>query len=401
MRRRTYLARAGAGSVAGITLAAAAGCLAARDDRDDPPATLADRPAGVYRPKAVGRLRTVGVADAGPFRLALAYGPPVRFWEVVGEETYLREIADTDDVHLVALAWDPASGVVLPEVGLTVEVLRDGDLVTQEAVYAMVSQGMGFHYGDNFALDGDGGYEVTVAVGGLQGRRTGAFAGRLGESASHTFSFDYAASDRDALPVDRADAPGSRGALPPAPPDGVPAAVAPTDPPGTRIGRARTADVVLDVRALEGTAAAARLDEPAATGTASDPGDDADGSGARNDADGSGAGNDADASGSTATSSGDPAGDYLAVLARTPFNDLVLPAMGLRATVERDGTDGESHILARTLDPELGYHYGTPVEDVAAATAVRVETLTPPQVARHEGYETAFHNLDAVRVTPP
>jgi hypothetical protein len=380
MRRRTYLARVGSSAFAVTTVAATAGCLATGGDRDDPPATVADPPAGVYRPKAVPRLRTVGVADAGPFRLALAYGPPVRFWEVVGGETYLREVADADDVHLVALAWDPASGVVLPEVGLTVEVLRDGDLVTQEAVYAMLSQGMGFHYGDNFALDGDGAYEVRVAVGGLQGRRTGAFAGRFGDPASHAFAFDYAASDRDALPVERAADPGSRGALPPAPPDGVPAAVAPADPPGTRIGRARTDDVVLDVRALDGAAAASRVDDAARPDSESGT------------ADGSAAG---------------PAADYLAVLARTPFNDLVLPAMGLRATVERDGTgDGdadsaerETHILARTIDPELGYHYGTPIADVAAATAVRVEALTPPQVARHEGYETAFRDLDTVRVT--
>jgi hypothetical protein len=370
MRRRTYLARAGRSAFAVSTVAATAGCLATGGDGDGPPATVADPPAGVYRPKAVPRLRTVGVADAGPFRLALAYGPPVRFWEVVGGETYLREVADADDVHLVALAWDPETGVVLPEVGLTVAVLRDGDLVTQEAVYAMLSQGMGFHYGDNFALDGDGAYEVTVAVGGLQGRRTGAFAGRFGDPASHTFAFDYAAGDRDALPVARADDPGSRGALPPAPPDGVPAAVAPADPPGTRIGRARTADVVLDVRALDGDAAATRMESA----------DDADGG---------------DDAGATSAS------DYLAVLARTPFNDLVLPAMGLRATVEREGDGSETRILARTVDPELGYHYGTPVEDVAAATAVHVETLTPPQVARHEGYETAFRGLDTVRVTPP
>ena len=368
MRRRSYLAQAGGTALAATALAAAAGCLAAGEDRYEPPATVSDPPAGVYRPTAVPRLRTVGVTDAGPFRLALAYGPPVRFWEVVGGQTYLRDVAEDDDVHLVALAWDPATGVVLPEVGLTLEVLRDGDLVTQESVYAMVSQGMGFHYGDNFALDGDGAYEVTVAVGGLQGRRTGAFAGRFGDPASHTFAFDYAASDRDAIPVDRADDPGGRGALPPSPPDGVPAAVVPEDPPGTRIGRARTADVVLDVRALEGGEAAARID-----GT--DGGDDEAGPAS--------------------------ADDYLAVLAGTPFHDLVLPAMGLRATVERDGDDAEGRILSRTLDPELGYHYGTAVADAAAVTAVRVETLTPPQVARHEGYETAFLELDPVRVTPP
>ncbi|WP_227134394.1 iron transporter [Halorubellus salinus] len=361
MRRRSLLARVArtAGvAVAATGTAASAGCLATGSDDYVPPPRVEDPPQGVYRPVAAPRLRTVGVADAGPFRLALAYGPPVRFWEVVGEQTYRRAVESEDDVHLVALAWDPETGVVLPEVGLTVEVTRDDALVAQEAVYAMVSQGMGFHYGDNFALDGDGAYAATVAVGGLQGRRTGAFAGRFGEPASHTFAFEYARSDRDALEVVRADDPGTRGALPTTPPGSMPAAAVPADPPGSRLGRATTADVAFDVRALTGRAATERVDADAPADAA-----------------------------------------YLAVLAHTPYNDLVLPAMGLRATVEREDGATTERILDRTLDPELGYHYGASVDGLVDATAVGIEPLTPPQVARHEGYETAFLDVEPVRVT--
>ncbi|MFC6952932.1 DUF7350 domain-containing protein [Halorubellus litoreus] len=363
MRRRSLLAnfaRTAGVAAAATGTAATAGCLGTGSDGYEPPARVENPPRGVYRPVAAPRLRTVGVADAGAFRLALAYGPPVRFWEVVGEQTYRRAAEPDDDVHLVALAWDPETGVVLPEVGLTVEVTRDGDLVAQEAVYAMVSQGMGFHYGDNFALDGDGEYAATVAVGGLQGRRTRAFADRFGDPASHTFAFEYARTDRDALDVVRADDPGTRGALPTNPPASMPAAAIPEDPPGSRLGRARTADVTFDVRALTGRSASERVDP------------------------------DADAPADAA---------YLAVLAHTPYNDLVLPGMGLRATVEREDGSTTERILDRTLDPALGYHYGASVDGLAAATAVRIETLTPPQVARHEGYETAFLDLDTVRVT--
>lgn len=31
----------------------------------------------------------------------------------------------------------------------------------------MLSQDMGFHYGDNFALEGDGTCAVTVSIGGM------------------------------------------------------------------------------------------------------------------------------------------------------------------------------------------------------------------------------------------
>jgi hypothetical protein len=366
MRRRAFLAdlattasaaaaTAVTAGTAATTSVALAGCLGSADEAYEPPAPLADPPAGVYRPRAIPRMRLVGVADAGPFRLALAYGYPVRFFEVVGEQTYLRDVEPADDVHLVALAFDPETGVVFPEVGLTVEVARGDELVAHEAVYAMVSQGMGFHYGDNFALDGDAGYDVTVSVGGLQVDRTGAFAGRFDEPASHTFAFEYARADRDALAVVAADDPGTRGAFPVAALDEVPAATA----PGTRhggddvgpavgepLGRARASDVVFDVRV-------------------------------RREAD--------DA-------------PQLVVLAYTPYNDLLLPNMGLEATVERDGNADEPRILQRTVDPALGYHYATAVEELDDATGVTIETLTPPQVARHEGYETAFLDVDDVHV---
>jgi hypothetical protein len=64
---------------------------------------------------------------------------------------------------------------------------------------------------------------------------------------------------------------------------------------------------------------------------------------------------------------------------------MVLPAMGLTATVA-----GEEHRLVRTVDPELGYHYGVAVADVDREPELTLTTTTPPQVARHEGYETAF-----------
>jgi hypothetical protein len=63
--------------------------------------------------------------------------------------------------------------------------------------------------------------------------------------------------------------------------------------------------------------------------------------------------------------------------------------MALTATVRRDGGTAAETGLTRTLDPELGYHYGATL-DVQSGDELRVTPTVQPQVARHEGYETAF-----------
>ena len=82
---------------------------------------------------------------------------------------------------------------------------------------------------------------------------------------------------------------------------------------------------------------------------------------------------------------------YLAVTTATRYNEFVVPDMGLAVTV--DDASGEtvlSESLSAGLDPELGFHYGIGAPGVTDADSVTVEVTTPPQVARHEGYETAF-----------
>lgn len=349
MRRRAFLHGAGLCGAAG--LAGTAGCLGRATDQGPgtPPPALDDRPPGVYRPTSVAGMRPVGVADDGPFRFGLLYSLPSRFWELVGRTGYLREPTPDDSVHLMATVWDPETGIVLPEVGLTTEIRRDDELVVEEAVYAMLSQRMGFHYGDNFALPGDGTYTVRVRVGGLQIRRTGTFAGRFGDPASVEIPFELRGSDRAGIERNSLEDAGQQGAIEAMSVPEVPNAVAPT--PGTftgeHVGTVRTGDAVFDVVALSGDEAA-RFD----------------------------------------------AGTYLAVLVRTPYNGMVLPAMGLTATV--DGTD---HRLVRTVDSELGYHYGAVVAPVESGTEMRLTTTTPPQVARHEGYETAFVEMPPATLT--
>ncbi|WP_257299791.1 iron transporter [Haloarchaeobius sp. FL176] len=353
MRRRTFLA-----ATAGTVTVWGAGCgVLGADDSWLPPA-LEDPPDGVYRPTSASEVRVVGTREAGDYRFGLLYSYPSRFWEVVGRQRYPRSVAPEDAIHLMTLVWDPETGVVLPDVGLTVEVLRDGELVVQKAVYAMLSQRLGFHYGDNLALPGDGEYTVRVRVGGLAIRRTGAFAGRFDGAASVDFELAYDREERDSIDRRRLDDAGDDRPLTTADAPGVPPAVAPaTDAlPARHLGRRTTDGAALDAVVCTGDAVE-RL------------------------------GVDGDA--------------YLAVLARTPHNDLVLPGMGLQARVERADETAFDGTLSRTVDPLLGAHYGTPVPELTSGDRVTLTVLTPPQVARHEGYETVFFEMEPVTMAVP
>ncbi|MDZ7745343.1 MAG: hypothetical protein U5K28_02010 [Halobacteriales archaeon] len=195
MNRRTLLR---AGSTLG--LAALAGCsnLISTQPAGNPP-VLDNRPDAVYYPTHVEGMDMVGMSEGGDYRFGLMYSYPHRFWNVAGSDTTRTGIESGDDVHIMASVWDGETMQVLPDTGLSLTIRRDGDLVFEEVVYPMLSQPMGTHYGANAGLAGDGSYEVTVSVGGMSTRRTGSFAGRFGEPASTTITFDYSQSARDDL----------------------------------------------------------------------------------------------------------------------------------------------------------------------------------------------------------
>jgi len=86
----------------------------------------------------------------------------------------------------------------------------------------------------------------------------------------------------------------------------------------------------------------------------------------------------------------DGEGRYLAVSARTPYNRYPLPFTSLSATLTREDETVFDGDLTDTLHPDLGYHYGAVVDDVRTDDALTVTVDAPPQIARHEGYETAF-----------
>ncbi|UTF53616.1 DUF7350 domain-containing protein [Natronosalvus rutilus] len=338
---------------------------------------IEDPPDAVYRPTHRERMRMLEPVDAGDHRVAGMVTYPHPFWLVDGSGVKKVE-PDRDDVHLMVTAWDRETEQVVPvDSSPVLELSQDGEFVREVRPWLMLSQQMGFHFGDNLSLEGDGTYRVEGRLSPVSIRKTGAFADRLEERVSFEFAFDFdddlrrLATEVEYFPKDEW---GERGALEPmghgdggsdgADREGgdgdsdhdnsgsdhdshaIPYSSAPParDLPGSRQEPLESGDAVFEITTFEPGSRFVNADPEAG-------GDD----------------------------------HYLAVSPRTPYNHCVLPLMGLEATV-----DGDSRRLTETLDHELGLHYGTALATDPNEATLELEVQTPPQVSRHRGYETAF-----------
>jgi len=357
MKRRALLR---AGALAGSL--SLAGCSNLIETRAvGVPPVPENRPDGVYYPSHVEGMAMAGMASSGDYAVGLMYSYPHRFWNVNGDSVSLTDIESNDAVHLMASVWDPETKTVLPDTGLSLEIYRDDSLVTQEAIYPMLSQPMGFHYGANFALEGDGTYSVRLSVGAVSTRRTGDFVGRFADPETVEIPFEYSEAKKNEISFERFDEQvATPGAVQPMSMEMLPNAFAPLESnlPRTVLGSALSNDARFVVTALESPP----------EGVESDGG-----------------------TSETSRAAGD--GTYLAVSARTRYNRMVIPAMGLSGVLTRDGEAVSDGAFDRTLDPELGYHYGAVVDGVESGDELTLLVDVQPQTARHEGYETAFGGL--------
>lgn len=342
MNRRDVLR---AGGVA--ALASCAGCAGLFETQSaGEPALVENRPNAVYVPTHVEGMKMGGMAGRGDRMVALSYSFPHRFWTVTGRNTERVQVKQDDSVHLMVNLWDKQTETVLPvESGVQLTVKKDGETLTRRAPWPMLSQNMGFHYGDNVALDGDGTYTATVNLGSMGLRRLGAFEGRFGETGTVDVEFEYSESEKEDISfTSLSDRQGQRGAVDPMQMEMVPLSFAPERSalPGKLLGGGTSRDATFLATVV------------------------------------------------------DRDGHYLAVSPRTPHNRYVLPMMALSATVEGSGETRFDDALRKALDPELGYHYGAPVEGLTADDDVTLTVDAPPQVSRHEGYETAFLRMSDV-----
>jgi len=351
MHRRTFLTATG---LAGVS--ATAGCVSRLLGTGGEPPVVEDRPDAVYVPTHVEGMEMAGMGMADPYRVALSYSYPHRFWLITGQDRERVDIQGSDDVHLMASIWDDATETVVPASNLSIELTKGRESVDSRRVWPMLSQNMGFHYGDNVGLDGDGTYEATVTVDPVSARLTGAFQGRFGEVASTTVEFEFSQDALDEVMYrsldDRA---GERGAVDPMEMEMMSLARTPerAQLAGSVAGEAESGDGIFLVTVLD--------EPPAGTEAADDA--------------------------------------YLAVSAQTPYHRYPLVMMSLSATLTRDEDPVFEGPLQATLDPDLGYHYGVAVDSFETGDELHIAVDVPPQVARHEGYETAFFEMPLMELT--
>ena len=375
MNRRRFLAA----TAAGLT-ASAAGCTEAFESAAETtygrePPLVDPRPEGVYWPTHTEEMAMAGMGTTSDGRrVSLMYTFPHRFWRVFrsddseGYESRIFEVEADDAVHLMANVWDGETGVVLPVSSVDIAVTGGNNVDERETIYPMLSQRMGFHYGDNYHLDGDGGYTAAVTVGGVTADRFGEFEGRLDTPETVDIAFEYSETGRNELEFTEYERAGEAGAVDPMAmggmgtdgmqmdgmeTDGMPMGGMPMGTVGESSGTAMGEAVADDIRYRASLHSADRFGGP-----------------------------------------------YLAVTAATRYNEFGVPGMGLGVTAT--GSDGEtvlSESLSPGLDPEIGFHYGVAAPGLTGEEAVTVDVTTPPQVARHEGYETAFFSTPTVDLT--
>lgn len=355
MRRRRFLAAAG--TAAALSTAGCAGLFeTTTQSTGRAPPLVENRPDAVYIPSHIEGMEMAGMGTSGGYRFSLSYSFPHRFWRTTGGRTNKVSIADSDTVHLMVTAWDDETGTVIPSSSAAVSATKGGSgVLSNKNLWSMLSQNMGVHFGDNVELDGNGMYDVTVDFGPVNTRLAGALADRSPDQQSVSIEMPFDQETLDAVTYNRLDdRKGTRDAVDPMSMEMRPSGQAPSkdDLPGQVLAEGTSGDAVFLVTALDSPPAGV-----------------------------------------------DGEGTYLAVSARTPYNRYPLPFMSLSATLSRDGETVFSGDLTDTIHPDLAYHYGAVVEEVQSGDTLDLTVDAPPQIARHEGYETAFLSMDPMSMT--
>ncbi|WP_135666894.1 iron transporter [Halorhabdus rudnickae] len=354
MNRRTLL-KQGAAVSGGLLLS---GCLEqlgfeTQSAWRDPP-LVEDRPDAVYYPAIIEGMGIYGTTIAGNLGFALMHSFPHRFWNLTGSRKTKVVVQSDDSVHLMASVWDTETRTILP-VDVSVEISNSDGQVFSTNLWPMISPNMGFHYGDNIALPGEGQYDVMLQVGPLQTARTDPLTDRFTQGQSATMQFTFDTSVTYNLEIRRlGEKAGTRGTVDLMDMEMVPEPVVPptSELPGRLLHEGQSGDARMLVALVDGDHRFS-----------------------------------------------DAGGPYLFVSPRTPYNRVMLPRMALSVTINRRGVTITQGPLQATLDPNLGSIYGTALDELRSGDTIGIAVETPPQLARHDGYETAFINMEPIEFT--
>ncbi|WP_336325636.1 DUF7350 domain-containing protein [Halovenus sp. HT40] len=344
MRRRVFLEIGGAAGLASL-----AGCLSAGSPSPEvEPGPPWRRDGEVYHTGHDGGMEMIGFAQSGSLTVGLSYAFPTQFWTVAGSRRNRIDLTDRNDaVHIMASVWDTDTETVFPIAsGLRVSVERDGSSPIQKALWPMLSQKMGFHFGDNFTLEEWGEHTITVDIGSPSLQKRGGLQGSFEGIDSVSFEYNFQLSKRNynISGTEKINKRGTHAAVPPMQMSRHPLSFAPrpSEIPGRLLGRATSGDADFLVFADDSS---------------------------------------------------------LVVSPRTPFNRFVLPLMSLSARIERDGQTVTEGSLTPTIDPSRDYHYRRPIDGVETGDTITISIDAPPQTARHAGYESAFLEMSDVTIT--
>lgn len=354
MDRRSFLRTSfGLAGTATVT-----GCLGLFETRSAlAPPLVENRPDAVYYPTHKEGMKMVGTKRVKDYSVALMFSYQHRFWLVNDDQVNKVPIKSVGGVHLMGSVWDRKTKTVLPVGSPILTITSQGEYDERRPLWPMISQQMGYHFGDNFELSGDGTYTVKLEFSPVGIRRTGGFRDKFTEPASATFEFEFSHQELNEIMFELLpEKKGKLGALDPMQMMHMPITQLqpPSELPGRGLGTVTSGDAVFGVTAL---------DEP------------------------------------PESSEIDASGPYLAVSPRTPYNRYPLSFMSLSATLKHAGTTVFDGSLVETIDPELGHHYGTTVDRLRSGDTLRLTVDTPPQVSRHEGYETAFLDMPQKKLT--
>ena len=402
MRRREFLTAASTVGAASLS-----GCLALEAYWAQPDCAvteLVDSPPEdtVYLPTHRDDMVMLGSDTAGDYEVSFSYTYPHMFWTVNGTRTELVEPSDDDEVHFMVTVSDAETGIPIPaDTGASLEILRGGETVFERSPWLMVSQTMGFHLGDNIPLGegtpfGDGTeYVARLTLGDTDARLAEPLEGLSGGGETAEVEFVYSRNERNEIGCEVLDEDrwGEPGALEPMEHD---------HEDGHGDGHEDTHDNDdghadgHDNDHEDGHAdAPAEFDVDDEMGRIYDEVHEHDGvHGTHDGMDGV----EMHAEDDTLFVFENRADEgYLAVHALTPYNRHALPYMELEAVIEREGETVFDDRLVPTVDG-TGYHYGADV-DAQEGDTVRVEVVTPPQISRHPGYQTAFLRRQTVEAT--
>ncbi len=319
------------------------------------PSVVENRPDAVYIPSHIEGMKMIDVLEKNGVSLGLFYSYPHRFWTLTGQNRNKVEINKDDSLHLMASLWDSETKVGIPSSSLSFEILRNGETVVEKPPWPMLSQNMGFHFGDNISLPEEESYTINTDVSPLQIRKTGVFQDRFNEQKSFESKFEYNKEKLNEIMFRTLDEKkGQKGAIDPMNMMNIPIPQLPSKNsfPGNILGSGRSGD---------GNFISVLLDRP--------PG------------------------------GIEKEGSYLVVSAQTPYNNYPLPFMSVSAEIKKRNNTIFDGPLTPTLGSDLNFHYGKTINNIQNIDTLNITFGAPPQIVRHEGYETAFFNMKSIQIT--